>query len=68
MGTYYNKINGVIKTAKQKPWYQSKTFYAGAIVFVCGGLKAIGIEVIPTEAILMMLGLEGYFIRCRMKK
>lgn len=47
--------------------YKSKTFWAGAVVFVGGGLKAVGVD-IPIEIILMALGLEGYFIRYGIKK
>lgn len=53
---------------KKKPWYLSKTFYSGVIVFLCAGLKATGIIDIPVEVIFMLLGLEGYFIRSGMKK
>ena len=48
-------------------FYKSKTFWAGVVVFVGGGLKAVGVD-IPIEIILMALGLEGYFIRYGMKK
>lgn len=49
----------------KKDFYKSKSFWAGAVVFVCGGLVALGVD-IPVELILGILGLEGYFVRLSM--
>jgi len=53
--------------AETKQFWKQKTFYAGMVVFACGGLAALGYDV-PTEMILGMLGLQGLFIRHGIKK
>jgi len=43
----------------KKDWYKSKTFYAAAVVFVAGGLTALGYNVEWLLALGGALGLVG---------
>ena len=52
--------------SEKKEWYKSKSVWCGVVIFACGGLKAVGVD-IPVEVILGLLGLEGGFIRLGMK-
>jgi len=52
--------------AEKVTWWKSKSVLCGIVIFICGGLKAVGVD-IPVEVILGLLGLEGGFIRLGMK-